>query len=359
MLAVILQQAEEITKAQLMIFKRIVAGANVEFEVKDYLRMALEIEIEDFNNFVFECKEMELKYRLILDAIVMVGVEASSEEQIKLLALYCEALSISKSELQYLVTMGKAIIEMSSSGYIDAYEMQVESVLKKVFYGYICVLEEECIYSNSRITILHPSNPKDVTRDMLDRIKRANTPCILLVNVEVDLSVCEMKFEGKESVILESCKFTGGNKNSVEFRDCKQVVIKNTNFTGFKTRTLVVEDIKDLEIERCKFENCRYLYDCNCWDYEEYELGAVIYSSQPTNIGNLSLKSCVFTKCGGENDWDSSASAFICNIKSNVNSCQFIECYNISYIWRSRDSTMFTDTSNGVNNIFQNSAKFN
>ena len=48
MLAVILQQPNEIHEGQIAIYKRLLASVNTDKSVEDYLRMALEITVEEF-----------------------------------------------------------------------------------------------------------------------------------------------------------------------------------------------------------------------------------------------------------------------------------------------------------------------
>ena len=58
MLGVILHQGEEITDAQSFLYKRIIAGTPAEEKAEGYLRMALDIEIEEYESFISEVKEL-------------------------------------------------------------------------------------------------------------------------------------------------------------------------------------------------------------------------------------------------------------------------------------------------------------
>lgn len=360
LLAIILQQAKDITTAQLMLFKRIVAGANTEFEAEDYLRMALDIEIDDFNNFAFECKKIVLKYRLVLDAIILVGIQEKNEEQVNLIAEYCEALSVNKSEIQYLVTMGKAILEMNISQYVDAYEIKVDTIPDIIFDGYIYLIAKKCMYGNENLTIFQPSNVMDVTVDVLDRMTEISTPCVKLINVEVDLSTYPLLFENKTSVVIESCKFTGGSNNSVKFKNCASVTINNSEFIGFRTKTIDVLNVDVLTIMGCTFNNCRFT-SFDFWGSQE-RFGRVIYAEIPESIGYFRLDSSLFNNCGRDGVSYDYNFAFICNIHANVNNCCFVDCWHKNNEGIDPDNekdTMFTGSSKGTNNTLENSAKFN
>lgn len=74
MLAVILQQAGEVTDAQYFLYQRMIAGTSSENSAEDYFRMAMEIEVEDYLKFTAELKEIDLSYRFILDAMILTCV---------------------------------------------------------------------------------------------------------------------------------------------------------------------------------------------------------------------------------------------------------------------------------------------
>ena len=99
LLAVVMQQSGKISPSQLGMFGRIVEGAGVEYTADDYIRMALEIEIDEFVEFSRECRENSLRYRWALDAIILTCVQTETPEQVRLIAQICEAYGILKDEL--------------------------------------------------------------------------------------------------------------------------------------------------------------------------------------------------------------------------------------------------------------------
>ena len=372
MLAVILQQAGETTDAQVNIYKRILAGAQSEFTAEDFLRMALSIEIEDFVNFTGECKELSLKYNFVLDAIILIGLKEKKEEQFRLLAGFCEALGITKEEMRYLAMMAKAILEMSESAYVDAYEVKADSIPDMVFQGYRCLIAKSCICSNDNLIIFQSTCAEQVNLRMLEKIRTSNAPNVKLINVEINLNEYYMCFNRKASVILESCVIRSGNKHPITFDNCEKVEIKNTEFMDFNSRTLQIENLGSLCIEGCKFINCKYIYDDrddeDIYGYEIsqwMELGGFIYSENSLKNGKIYIENSLFKNCGGINEWDVKKSAFISNVKCNVSNCKFIDCWHScamhGYEKIDEDSfarTMFTDSSEAINCVYENSARF-
>lgn len=360
MLAVILQQAGEIKDAQLFIYKRILAGAQAELEAGEFLRMALTVEIEDFVNFTGECKEIPLKYNFVLDASILMGVEEKNDEQIRLLVGFCEALGITKEELRYLAVMAKAILEVKVSAYVDAYEARVDSIPDVVFQGYMYLLTKSCICANSNLTIFQPSCGEEVNLRMLERLREADTPNIRLVNVEVDLQEYSLCFSQKTSVVIESCVFKGGSKHPIIFANCERVEIKNTEFIDFNSRTLRFESVDSTWIMGCIFKKCIFHYDISFEDWSR--LGGVIYVHNSTKNSKINIEKTIFENCGGKNKSNYYKSAFISNGLSRVSECKFLNCWN-RYSDRKIDPendkrTMFTNGSEAINCVFQNSARF-
>lgn len=88
----------------------------------------------------------------------------------------------------------------------------------------------------------------------------------------------------------------------------------------------------------------------------------VIRSSYPASNGVIDLLYTTFEHCGGCNSTNYYHSAFICNMQCNVSGCKFINCWH----WHSNKEispynekrTMFVNSSQATNCIFDNSAKF-
>lgn len=119
MLAVILQQAE-ISNEQRNLFGRMIAGMATDYTEEDYLRQALEIEIKEYVDFSEQCKEMDLKYRFLLDALLLTALDNKDQDQLSLVANFMEALKLQKNEVKYLSMLARSILEQSSLLYIQA-----------------------------------------------------------------------------------------------------------------------------------------------------------------------------------------------------------------------------------------------
>ena len=361
MLAVVMGQSGNVTKEQTELFKRIIEGAKVDEKAEDYLRMALEIEVNDFINFADECKDLELKYRFILDAIILTCVKDRTEGQLALISQFCESYGITKEELQYIAMMAKAILNMSSSDYVSAYEVGVSTVAEAIFRDYMYLISKSCIYHNDHMTILAPNHKEDVTVHILEKIKEIDTPVIRIVGAEISVSGYNFKIKDKEKVTLENCTFIGGSNFPIVFENCEDIIIKNCKFSNFQTRTLHINSVSEIKFEKCEFTNCKYIHSLK-GDY--FQLGGVIYSNDPNNVKKLDIVNSSFNDCGGINKISVFKSACISNIRSNVNNCRFINCWHYFGSLCSRDNnseyrTLFTDNSIAANCTYEDSASFN
>lgn len=357
MLAVVLQQSEEIHESQLNLFRRIVLGANADKEVEDYLRMALDIDVDDYINFTNECKE--LKYRWVLDALILTCVQNNVSEQIVLIAQFCDSLKITKNELKYIATMAGAIVRMSSTEYVNAYEIKEDTIPDNVFSDYMYLICNSCVCSNEHMTIFQPTCKEDVTVQVLERIKEIKTPCLKIIGAIIEGVEGDIIFENRTKIILENCKFKNVNNCSLVFNKCKEIIISNSCFENFKKRVFFFDYSNSIVVRDCKFKNCKFYYE---GDHVEWKrLGGVIYTS--TTIESFDLINSEFVNCGGVNINGYFRSAFISNIKSFVDNCIFESCWhyhhNDDIDPDNENRTMFTKDSIATNCKYIDSARFN
>ena len=362
MLAVVMQQSGTITEPQLKMFKRIIAGADTDKQAEDFLRMALDIEIDDYIQFSDECKDLQLKYRWMLDAMIVTCVQDRTDEQLKLIAQFAESYEITKEELEYIATMAKAIIAMDESAYVSAYEVKADSISDVIFSDYMYLISKKCVCSNDNMTIFQPTHDQNITAQMLEKIEELNTPCVKIIGANIRADDCEILFKNREKVILEGCTFTGGDKRSIYFNDCKEIIINNCEFKDFSTRTIIFGKADKVLVIGSRFNNCNLKYSNSANDWPI--LGGVLHSNNPSNVGKFDLIDTSFVECGGINNTFNATphSAFISNIDSSVDKCSFTNC------WHKRNGnidpensrrTMFTPQSKATNCTYEDSARFN
>lgn len=326
MLAVILEQGQEIYDSQRVLFERQVAGVECDYQVTDYLRQALEIEVEEYVDFTNECKNREVRYRFIFDALLLSAVENNNDEQTRLLASFVEALNIQKHELQYLALLAKAILEQNTSAYVTAEENKVCSVPVSAVKEYVEVMLVGNICQNDNMTIIHPVTSTTVNTEVLNAIEQTQTPIIKLSNIQLSLDQYRLSFEDFETVILEDCTLENSSTYAIHFNQCKSVQVKSCIFKNFKVRTIILDNVENISFENAVFENCEKQYRRSSNDWEV--LGGVIYSNYPSTVGDNKFVNCVFENCGGRNTEYYFSTQIISNCKSILEGCIFNNCWN-------------------------------
>ncbi|MEF9939691.1 MAG: right-handed parallel beta-helix repeat-containing protein [Ruthenibacterium sp.] len=365
MLAVILQQGAEITQAQRNLFQRMITGANCDHAMEDYLRQALEIKVEEYLNFAVECKELPMKYRFILDALLLIAVEEKNEDQLKLAANFVESLKISKDEIAYLAQLAKAILSQSACDYADLEENKPISISLITASEYLTDFANSNLICGQRMTIASVLLPGKAVDGNIDLSNTVKTPVIKLANMKISMQQCGLVFRNFEKVILENCEFENG-KFSVYMTDCKSIYLSHCSFKDFSARVIVESGVDVVTLTDTCFENCYYEHSrTSNTGWTTY--GCVIHSENPGKNMKHSLVRCKFKSCGGKHERSdffifASASAFICDCKSDVIGSSFQNCwhYNANSLPDPEDArrTMFAAGSNAVNCTFEDCADF-
>lgn len=383
MLAVVLQVGDSIQDGQMNLYKRMVAGAEAENSVEDYMRQAMEIEIQGYLDFVSACKEGELKYRFVLDAMLLTVDGEEKENRLKFITSFCENIKLKKEEMSYLVAMAKAILEQSESKYVDAFiekDMENVAIEEDVFDGYMSGIwtGKDNIYENEKATIFRPESDEDVTSERLQYMQNIGTPYIKIIGAKIDLSKQELTFEEKQRIIFENCVFIGNEKDVFDACDhvkkrkpilinrCKNVQMVNCKFRNFASRVIYVEMTENVYIQNSMFINCCYVF-LN-YDNAGGDLGGVFYSEDSKETVEIHMVNTVFEKCGGENWYAGDRGLCISNCKVDAIECTFKSCYYKKETWGGKDGkrvsnesfdTLFPVNSKAIRCKFEDSARFN
>jgi hypothetical protein len=358
MLAVILEQGEEIGDPQRNLFERQITGVSCDYSMADYIRQALEIEIEEYVNFTDQCRTLPIRYRFLLDALLFVSIGQLCQEQTKLVASFAESLKIRKEELRYLAQAAKAILEQDAIGCMELQENRVLSVPDDVMKEYISAMFIDPVWQNDSMTILYGGNSEDNSIEELNIIEEHATPNIMLMGIYIKPEQHPLVFSQYESVTFVDCVFEGGKK-PIDFLNCGKVRVKSCLFRGFKTRTITCNQIEEMIFEDSKFEDCEYQYSRESDDWRA--LGGIIYSSKSDTIKKSSFSQCMFKNCGGRNVKNYYSSQFISNCRSELRDCLFDNCWNYCYKINIDPDvpmrTMFPKDSTAVKCKVVNSAK--
>ena len=368
MLAVILQQGNEITEVQTIFYKRMLAGVKNEYVIEDYLRQALEIEINEFIDFTNQCSDMVLKYRFIIDAILLICCDKKDDKQIELAVSFMEFLKLKKEEIEYLSKLCKGILEQDSEAY---WETEISDIkINDLLYNHIGTYIDDFVkdievINENEIKVLY-KNKKDIVIDkFVNEDKIIDDEKVIFKNVRFNLSQNKLKFLNNIDILFKDCEFINGcyqmfnGDCCIYLTNCKKVTFENCIFKDFTYRVLIEESINEVHILECKFENCIFRYS-DCFSNLKKHVGGVIYTENYSTNGQNYINNTYFYKCGTSNcfDYDKGENA-ISNCKINVKNCKFEKCWN----WYNDESnksstTLFLEGTTNDNNILEDCADF-
>lgn len=368
MLAVTLQQAGETDGARGSFFTRLVSGVQTEQSVQDYLRQALEIEIEDFGKWAEALRDNPLKYRFIVDALLLTGMGGQSKESKNLLVGLMEALKLDKAEVSYLVRLSRSILTQDSAEYDEAEASRPQAVSFELFLEYTLLYAH--VLSNNE-EYIYISFPQKTEFELAQADFRARK--IYLNNLKIALTE-KITLETAETVIIENCEFSEAGKKDDDYT---YIFIKNNNevdfigcsFVDFQEAVIEERGNKAVHFEKCLFENCRksrYYDNENCGIINSYRKETNMYGSQkPIRIY---IKETIFRQCrcihfNRKDNFNVEASKFaICNEISQVENCSFSDCINrykgYGGNWYDGGARLFPKGSIGTNNDIVNSHDF-
>lgn len=178
---------------------------------------------------------MQLRYRFILDAVLLTAITTFSEEQIKLVASFAEDLKLNKNEVEYLSVLAKSILEQNMEYYGLAEKNRPKQIPYTLFEEYliytsgiVCNSDEEFIIRGSKQFKI------DIDKSFNNIFKNR----VVFKNLIIDMSNLPLSFVGCEKVELIGCIFKGG-QHPISFKSCKEISIVSCEFRDFKNRAII------------------------------------------------------------------------------------------------------------------------
>lgn len=117
-LALTLTQKGEASENQRYLFSRMIEGVEAEDKIEDYLRQAMDIEIDQYIEFMDQLKEKEIRYRFLLDAALIICCDIHTEEQEELLACFMETLKISLADAAFICETTRNVLKQDRDRYL-------------------------------------------------------------------------------------------------------------------------------------------------------------------------------------------------------------------------------------------------
>ncbi len=327
MLAVILQTGDDVEKSQKDLFTRIVVGGNVEYDVEDYLRQAIDIEIQEYLDFVKDVKDTELKYRFVLDAIILSTVSSINEEKAKMIANFMEDLKLEKIEVEFISKLAKSILLQDSTLY-QKLRKSTEDIGYSIYQDYIVLFVNGVCFSSQEMLHIQYLSKEKLDMSIFEAKDAAyvlKNNKILIKHAEINLSEKALHLDSNEEVIFEKCKIVG-DKCSIYLSGCEKVVFKGCTFVNFKETAINEKSVGSIVFRDCKFIDCYKYYRRGRDDWKE--LGGVIYTEDAEKNAVNVITECEFKNCGGVNESNYYSSAVLSNCRINISNTKIRNCWN-------------------------------
>ena len=264
-LALTLTQKGEASENQRYLFSRMIEGVEAEDKIEDYLRQAMDIEIDQYIEFMDQLKEKEIRYRFLLDALLITCCDIHTEEQEELLACFMESLKLPLVEAGFICKIGRNVLEQDRDGYWELMKANESFSFRNLAKEYSIKYAGEyvAIASNEMVYWYFPVK-REITKDMIyaGNVQGAfkGVKEVRIRNAIFDVSAEELTFKECGNIILENCEFRGGECNIHLIMD-GEVEFRNCFFTDFTSQVMIVgcSPKTSIRFQRCSFEKC-YTY---------------------------------------------------------------------------------------------------
>lgn len=344
MLCTLVRYTGEPDEMQVLYIRRLLAGAHAENQFQDYMKMALDLDRGDLDEFVSLFAEDELRYYFCIDGSILLSVVRSGDKQYELLAELAELLGINRKELAYLVSVAKAAIVQSSELFEEAKAAATETTRHLSMYPYVRAFyagaivdtsERLHIYSCEKTEVdlskYFPVKAKKVIVENVSLSLQAdvlfeNCEEVVFLNTDVQVNDCLLEFRNAGNVMFENSLFENGRQFPITFNNCGNVQIDSCRFRNFTSRTIQEENVANFSVSKSLFDACEYRY--SAWSSGWPSLGGVVFSNSPAKNGINYFDNCTFANCGGRNKDYGHFSDFISNCRSELNACTFRLCWH-------------------------------
>lgn len=365
-LCTVIQYENDPSEMQILYLKRIVNGISIDDTVEECMRKALEISLEDMQEFLSIIGKMNCKYYFAVDGIILSSLGKKNTTGYDYFAEILELLEINKADLEYICTIAKSVLQQNSAFYNQAKELVNERVEKLDFTPYIQNFYAGAVIDN--MELVHYTAPNKKMSEGIIYDSEYTAKKVLFDNLLISMQNM-WEFDSCEMVVFRNCVVIGKD-TTIQFMACKHIIFENCKFISFKQAVFEINEVEIFSITNCEFEECYAEYRCYrnayCSTSKQWTtLGGVIHTNNANRTTTVLIKKSSFKNCGGKNREDACRSAVISNCKCKVENSSFYNCWNYhtyhgNFRIDQEDNrrTLFIEETEGVNNEIVGSAIF-
>lgn len=348
MLCTLVRYTGEPSEMQVLYIRRLIAGSYAENEFQDYMRMALDLDTEDIDEFISVFEEDDLKYYFCIDGLIVLTVAEAPDKNYELLAELIEMLGLCRDEVVYLATISKAIISRDVVMFDGAKDLATESVKALSMYQYIRDFYTGKIVDTEKEVHFYSYEKEKV---LLDRNIFKNKK-VTIENGILSLSKLII-FEGCEEVFLKNCQFSAEKEYCFQFKGCKKVIVKDCVFESFSRHIFEIERTTDFIIKNSEVRNCTVKGSIS--RYSTGATGIVVYVEGDLKDTRITITNSVFKNCNSKaGNPETTALGIISNCMCEVNKSKFYNIHHYTY-----DYSDYIKTNDSYQRLFIDGSKNN
>lgn len=269
MLALVLQVGDFVSETQLNIYRRLLAGIGAQYEYSEYFRQALKVETGDFDEFVREYKTKDLRYRFVLDSILLCMDGERKKDQLEFVASMEESLGLKLDEAKYLTKLVKSILLQDSKIYSELQVIPSEQFTYPLFKDYIELFAKGYVWKTPKEVYLYSPSKEEFDIAGESKTLKFQETIVQFKNLIIDVSKIQLEFSVNTELKFENCEFKGGNY-PISIIGTKEVEFKNCTFRNFVDTAIMEDGIGNVVFENCEFLDCKVSpYKYNRMDFHK------------------------------------------------------------------------------------------
>lgn len=348
MLCTLTRYTGEPSEMQVLYIRRLIAGSKAENEFQDYMRMALDLDTKDIDEFISALKDDKLRFYFCVDGAIVLSIDNTSDKNFELFAELVEMLGICRDEVVYLATISKAIISRDVVMFDGAKDLATENVKALSMYQYIRDFYIGKIVDTEQEVHFYSYEKENV---LLDRNVFKNKK-VTIENGILSLSNL-ITFEGCEEVFLKNCQFSAEKEYCFQFKGCKKVIVKDCVFESFSRHIFEIERTADFIIENSEVRNCTIRGSIS--SYRSGATGIVVYVEGDLKDTRITITNSVFKNCNSQvGNYDTTALGIISNCVCEVNKSKFYNIHHYTY-----NGNDYSKTNDSYQRLFISGSKNN
>ena len=266
MLCVLIRYTNEPSEMQILYIRRIIQGIYAEQKFEDYIKMAMDIDTKDVEEFIAILKEDYLKYYFCIDGIILLNAAKTLEKHFELLAEIIELLGVTKEELKYFTAVAKAVLAQSSTMFDEAKTLAIDSVKNVPLYHYISNFYAGTIVNTDEELHFYSHDKSLVDISVYGK---CHAKRVIIENVTILLQK-DLEFEGCSEILIKNCNFEG-NENKLLFSRVGKLIVENCKVHDFSQRFMIIKEVNYLTVRN------NYFINCGC--IQKGEEGGIIFLS--------------------------------------------------------------------------------